>query len=279
MWKMFNYTKRNQICCKIFSIKNAQDELKSLYNEYNILKKIPYHGNIVYMHYNYTHPQISDDLTNIIHLKDQLLIFLALEHSDMTLTSYLKTKNLKETKDLGEIIYICFEIGEAMLHLYDHNIIHRNINFDNIILHLINDEYYPVITNFANAVIVLSEGNQKVCWKDSYIHPEDYTAPEVQQQISEGKTKINYSKQPSWEFGMLCKKIFHDWCGENEEGNEILNGSKMQIKDIYSNLLNPDPNERYSLEAYKTFRAIFQYVLGNKVDTRGINQGNYVEYD
>jgi len=91
------------------------------------------------------------------------------------------------------------EIASALNYLWTNKIVHRDLKLDDI---LISSDGYPLICDFGMAEFVDENGcleNQKTLGGNV-----NRLAPEI---LNSDLKLINYSKQPSWELGVICHEI------------------------------------------------------------------------
>jgi len=99
----------------------------------------------------------------------------------------------------NQFIWYCLEIANALNCLWNNRIVHCDLKLDDI---LISSNGYPLICDFGMAEFVDENGcleNQKTLGGNV-----SRLAPEI---LNSDLKLINYSKQPSWELGVLCHEI------------------------------------------------------------------------
>jgi len=162
---------------------------------------------------------------------------------------------------------ICRGIGEGLNFLYKLKVVHRDIKLHNI---FIDDNGCPIIYDFGMARYLDKNGNLILSDLDHPGGHYPHLAPEIlnsfKKQKEEGKKEIeiNYSKQPSFEFGVICYEILcgnvnpfgdyperFDYPIEVHFNRSIMDSIKVipaEIIDKISLLLKNDPNERHLIE-------------------------------
>jgi len=147
------------------------------------------------------------------------------------------------------------------------------MNLDNI---LIDEKGYPVICDFGKAAKLEDNFTLRISHLDTPGGNTSHLAPEILNTFKQQKKLkiidivIDYSKQPSFEFGVICYEIL---CGRPPlpdypvhydfnypiqiEFDRTYIDSKENIpegvKDKISRLLNNDPNERPLIEEIINF--------------------------
>jgi len=124
--------------------------------------------------------------------------FLVME-SHSSFKEFLLLSNTENSIHQKQLIWYCLEIATALSYLWDNKIVHRDLKLDDI---LISSDGYPIICDFGMAEFVDENGcleNQKTLGGNV-----NRLAPEV---LNSDLKLINYSKQPSWELGVICHEI------------------------------------------------------------------------
>jgi len=190
-------------------------------------------------------------------------LIVVLEHISNSLQFYLKESNLSMTKKLS----ICKGIGEGLNFLLQEKIIHRDMKLDNV---LIDENDCPIIIDFGMAVVVNENFTINLSFDDRPGGNQSHIAPEIlnsfKHQIEEPHKKeivIDYSKQPSFEFGVICFEIlcsihpFLEYPGGYSYPYEIEDPQFIdfvnepipnKIKEMIIKLLKNNPNERLTIE-------------------------------
>jgi len=135
--------------------------------------------------------------------------------------------------------------------------LHLDIRFENILVYGDNINIIPVITNFENSIKITTD-NYEYDWETSGKNiigrDSEFTAPEVRDQIDSSVNKINYSKQPSFTFGILCKKLFSDYPFDEididrSEDHKKINRAKLDdLREKIEKLILINPKDRILIE-------------------------------
>jgi len=126
-------------------------------------------------------------------------------------------------------------MGSAILFLWENKIVHRDIKLENF---LISSDGIPVLCDFGMAEFVDDLGFCRNS-PDSMGGNQAHLAPEVINQWKKDK-KPNYSKQPSWELGILCFELAtgeHPFGELYPTGEKFIRGSEVFVPEIATNLL------------------------------------------
>jgi len=249
-------------------------------NEYDILKQVPRHNNIVQLLTAYTCKPTTEmiskmepDMQQSVQMENdntkeksiRLTMFVILEYHSLHMKEYMKKQ--RPSLDVREILKICSQISVALNFLINHRIIHRDMKLDNILLACDNS---PVLCDFGMAIWIDERCLGRV---DVPGGNKSHTAPEVANEYDrlskatlENFYIINYAKQPSWELGVICYEIavgehpFMDYpvgCGQlpNLHVNdfdvsklEILNFPKVFISTLVG-LTHDDPCGRFPISS------------------------------
>ena len=227
--KTINKSKNENLIFDNLSIKNEIDVLKSL-----------------------SHPNIM-----------KIYEFYSNEESYFLVNEYIKygelSKRIKQTFSELQISVIIFQILKGLSYIHSHNIIHRDIKLENIMINdieniLINGKieqfYWIKIIDFGIAKFTSSNKKEKGMTGTLY-----YMAPEV--------IKQNYNyKCDIWSVGIILyilltgkypfdslvksriKTKIED--GEFDEENIKYKNSSKELKDLLKHLLNTNPTFRYN---------------------------------
>ena len=235
--------------------------------EADILKKLPYHPNIIFhIHHFYAQPtkmisyfRKDKDIQKRAQYVDKTSFCSVYKYYPSSLQKWMIEKR-KDCK-LVDIIRICYEISCGVLHLWNYGFIHRNLKLNNI---LIDDDGHIVITDFGLAVKVNMDGKALV---DSAGGNQFHLAPEVLGYND--PREIDYSKQPSFALGVLFHEIimgyhpFENYPLDYEKygrGTTLhvpaWNSCKMKmistlddrLIELIGNLLHSSPQRRTSLQ-------------------------------
>ena len=227
--KTINKSKNNNLILDNLTIKNEIEVLKSL-----------------------SHPNIM-----------KIYEFYSNEESYFLVNEYIKygelSKKIKQTFSELQISVIIFQILKGLNYIHSHNIIHRDIKLENIMISdieniLINGKiepfYWIKIIDFGIAKFTSSNKKEKGMTGTLY-----YMAPEVINQNYDYKCDI-------WSVGVILymlltgkypfdslvtsriKTKIED--GEFDKENIKYKNSSKELKDLLKHLLNVNPNFRYN---------------------------------
>jgi len=143
--------------------------------------------------------------------------------------------------------------------------LHLDIRFENILVFGENINIVPVISNFEHSIKMTE--NYEYDWGDNTIIGSDneFTAPEVKAQIESDVTKINYTKQPSYAFGILCKKLFSDYpfdvieIDRSEDHKKKTRAKLNDLREKIELLIHENPKVRILIEDALPAFEIFAY--------------------
>jgi len=186
------------------------------------------------------------------------------------LENYLRTHS--QILTIPKILKFCSQISVALEHLFKNHVVHRDIKLNNILL---SSNETPIICDFGEAILVDDNGTGQV---DSPGGNQKHIAPEVLNQFSRTTKShsylVDYSKQPSWELGVICYEIsvgdhpFGDYpIGHGDAPNLHVNNvdiSPLETRrypdlfiSILKGLLEDNPKNRISITA--AYEAFFNY--------------------
>jgi len=99
-----------------------------------------------------------------------------------------------------QVIWYCSEIANALLFLWKNNIVHCGLKLDDILL---SSDGYPIVCDLGSAIVV--DGSTGCAENVKVLGGNlSYLAPEV---LNSSLDKVNYTKQPSWELGVIIYEI------------------------------------------------------------------------
>ena len=111
---------------------------------------------------------------------------------------------------------MCWKIASAIEFLWNNKVVHRDMKLDNIVLSASNS---PILRDFGLSVFVNDGGTCKVDRPGgnlSHLAPEILNEFKKQHSNEQAIVEIDFSKQPSWELGLVCFEIA---CGEHPFGD------------------------------------------------------------
>jgi len=201
--------------------------------------------------------------TNVDRIRSSLIVVL--EHFPNNLRNFLQ--NGYNSFSISRLLSICKGIGEGLNHLFKQKIVHRDIKLENILI----DENVPVICDFGTALVI--EENNFTCiisdmdkpgGNTSHLSPEVLNSYQHQKRNKKREIEIDYSKQPSFEFGVICYEILfglthplQDYPAnfkyplQIEFDRTYLDSKEnipIEVRGAITNLLKHDPNERPLIE-------------------------------
>src|SRR3990167_3229308 len=259
---------------------------KSFEKEYQILKSLPFHPNIIPILREFTDrpPQEYIDLfpadVQSLAVKEvggetrmTLCILMPILES---FEEYLR----REFSRLGIKKKIAFisDVASALKFLFDYNVVHRDMKLNNL---LIDSAGRIILSDFGHALQTQDD-------KKMLIHPKEgmggnprRLAPEIKSinlRQSTDAIMVDYSKQPSFELGMIAFEVLFGKLPELSEFGETmdnayfnkicLTGSQHLISPFFGwiqSLLFEDPSKRVTLDfAIKQFNQIMKKLDAKK---------------
>jgi len=203
---------------------------------------------------------ISEQLTEINYRTKEKMVkktmIIILDYYEQNLDTFLKNSN---NIPMEKLLSICKGIGEGLNFLFQNKIVHRDLKLENI---LIDNHDCPIICDFGMSSFIDESGMGLVREPGGN---QSHLAPEVLNSFSHSSSEksINYLKQPSFEFGVICFEIlcgyypFENYPGFLKDEIKVDNvESKMEkFEDIpnsifytVTQLLRNDPNDRPLIE-------------------------------
>jgi len=254
----------------------------SIYNkfrkEYELLSMLDYHENIIQLLKIFIAPptqRILEELNqetrllvnefNILagEFSSRPTLFIAMEYYPTNLENYLKDNRTQ--LNMKELISICTKIGYGLDFLFNNNVVHRDIKLNKI---LMNEDGIPIICDFGYGFKFEEERGE---YRDISIKPIGgnlaHLAPEILNKYEHFKDTtpneifiiLDFLKQPSFEFGVICHEIlcdqhpFGDYPGNysfpiilnfNSSLISSIDGIPEDLITIITNLLQNDPHQR-----------------------------------
>lgn len=187
--------------------------------------------------------------------KDHRCVYIIMEYmSGGNLYDYIYSSGIYIfNEENAKIIFK--QILEAIEYLHSHNIVHRDIKLDNILMENLYDIHHIKIADLGLAIKILGEKNNTICGSLIYIAPEIISGSSV-------RTSIYGNKIDMWSAGIvlyiLLSKEPPFW---NEDESELLlsirkgrlefkepiwNTISNSAKDLVKNLLQVKPSYRLS---------------------------------
>ena len=168
---------------------------------------------------------------------------IVMELCDENLMTFLKRK--RETISINEIYNILIQLNNTFRNMSKHNIIHRNLKLENILIKYENSEktkYIVKITDYgvSKKIDFFSKGLTSIV--DSFY----CTAPEIIK-----REKYDY-KCDLWSLGIIIKMLYLEI--KERSNNKNLKDINKQVYDDLENLmkglLSKDPKNRLTWEEY-----------------------------
>jgi len=204
----------------LFNFGISTSKLQSRFeNEYLLLKEVPPHNNIVQLLTTFTDKPTTEMISKMHPDTQQLVqrenfvtkekrirqtMFVVFEYHPINMQEYMRQNSL----GVREILNFCSQISSALNFLFNHRIVHRDIKMDNI---LISSDNSPILCDFGMAIRIDERCLGRV---DVPGGNSNHVAPEVANEFfhrskssAEVFYVINYTKQPSWELGVICYEI------------------------------------------------------------------------
>lgn len=187
--------------------------------------------------------------------------------SNGTLRKFIQKENNIELNDTDKLIII-YGIASALQFLHSHEIIHRNLNLDSILL---DDEFHPKITDFQFSLNVSDKQEFTGCY--AYSAPETYN--------------LQYSKKSDvYSFAMIVYEILenksvYDGLPLYKIQYQTLNGNRPDFTDNFPEFYRRIIEQCWSSEA--TMRPSFDQIVNtlktnNDFITEKVDQNKFKEY-
>ncbi|GET02861.1 kinase-like domain-containing protein [Rhizophagus clarus] len=233
------------------SFNNNQKSVQKVVNEINLHKKVDLHPNILKF---YGIIKIEAD---VIHQMDSY--FLVLEYADSgTLESYLS--NHFDELDWKDKYRLAFQLASVVECLHECDIIHRDLNADNILVHQKNIK----LADFGLSKNIDEESSNSSTFF-AYIDPkflskeqnQNYELNEKSDVYSIGVLlwQISSGRQP---FNIESDDLAHDIIAGKRE--EIIDGTPIEYSNLYRECWKLEPNERPDMhKIVSTLREIISH--------------------
>ena len=255
------------VAAKVFFNYNTTSRVGQLKNEYQILSPLPLHVNIIpILHHFDARPttefsgRLPRDVYLPTHPNGQLVsTFCVILPLLGAFDKYLN-REFRNLTVLKKWMFIS-DIIDGLVFLFDNNIMHRDMKTNNL---MINSNGRIIISDFGFATKVSP---------DKFSIPDGirggnslHLAPEVKR--ADPTAPINFSKQPSYELGVLAHEIYFGIDCQNMSEEHMDNTyfgrlcpdathNKPQFFDWLRSLLISDPAKRLGLhDAARSFRAL-----------------------
>jgi len=129
--------------------------------------------------------------------------FVVMECHPWTMNKYLESKGSQLS--IKERLKFCEEIAAGLEFLWKHNLCHRDMKLENLLL---SSDNSVVICDFGLSTQVNENGLSRVSEAGGNCA---HLAPEIQNEFKIQEVQfpsvVNYSKQPQWELGTLCFEV------------------------------------------------------------------------
>lgn len=186
--RIYSVTKKNDIDSKLYILKEWKNEkrAKRFENEIDLIKKLPQHKNVIsIIDFNYD--------------QEHKCSYYVMDRADYNLEEYLNEKPISTYN----ILNIFLEILSGVQHIHKHNIIHRDIKPQNILM--FGD--VPMISDFGLSLFLLSD--TRLTSTQEAIGPRYYMAPELEDGKYDANNRADIYSLGKLLYYMLSKgKIF-----------------------------------------------------------------------
>ena len=182
--------------------------------EYNILKFLPHHRNIISILNDFDDrpteqmfEQFPEDLKPLVcHVngRRRKTRCIIMPFYEMNLRDYLRMNFTQLT--VKEKLNFIHDIACGLLFLFENGVVHRDMKLDNLLIDLQNDKKI-VICDFGYA-IEHTNGKYKYVSGGTIGGNQFHLAPEISVACGASSAILDYSKQPSFELGLLMHEIY-----------------------------------------------------------------------
>ena len=225
VYKSFDKKEKKNVALKLFNIENLkEEEINNLINQINKFKSIK----------NFYSIKILD------YFKDEINFYLVMELCDDNLNNYIK-KNGK-INDINKICKIIYQINQVLKEIKELNIIHQNLNLNNILINYTNEEK----TNFN---IKISDYNLDIN-KNSNKN-EKFKAPEIK-----NNDNIDY-KADFYSIGIILYFLINE---DFPKDLEKINNENKDLENLLKNILNADKIKRLEWNDYINHPLMIKYI-------------------
>ena len=198
----------------------TKEVLKNFYNnEFEILKSLPFHKNVIPI-LNEFHDRPTDPFFRLF--PDDLLLLASHPNKTRRMTTCILMPSFQcfanyfranfDKISLLEKFRFISEVLEGLVFLFEHDVVHLDMKLNNLLL---SSNGRIVICDFGSAKKLSPE---KKCFLPNYSSIGgnlEHLAPEIKSLANSVPAWIDYSKQPSFEVGMLAHEILF---GQTPEG-------------------------------------------------------------
>ena len=223
-----------------FMVKILANKAISETAEIELLKSLPPHPNVV---------QILHEFQSVVPPAFLDLLpreYVATENMNQRVQCYLLScfESLedylsREFKHLSvpQKLKLIVDVIEILRFLFDQNIVHRDLSLQNLLFDAATGNV--ILSNFRWAIRLTSEKTCTIA-ADGWIGGNtEHLAPELRRISTRSEVLVDYSKQPSFELGMLAHEIYF-----GKQPDEYTHGESMYLP--YFNNLCPDDSHKIS---------------------------------
>ena len=262
-------------------------------------------------------PDDSKQFVQHVNGKKRSCQVVVMPHYQLDLLQYFTQENRFASLSLFDKLLICYQLANALKFLFSNHIIHRDLKLNNILVHYSPshsrshrgdgddyDELQVVICDFGYAIKVNDDYKVKIARGDPLGGNVYHLAPEILSSSSSSSSpssslsspsltgssggqinnnnnyiEVDYSKQPTWEFGLLCFEIIFGYLPDHHrhpryDYQSLIDDAKDcdlyddQMNDEIARLLSPmlsfDAPDRLSFPAaYHSFIQFFSRFLSS----------------
>lgn len=226
-------------------------------------------------------------------------LFCVMKRYDMSLREYLT----RHTPPDHTSLLLLTQLLEAVLHINNHNVAHRDLKSDNILLSLAEGEQYPllVLTDFGCSVTTDSS-NMTVPFPSRESDPRQgnaaLMAPEVKTATPGLLRSVNFTHSDLWAVGALAYEIYgleNPFCGsqQNTLGNrpKYLDSATYKesqlprlpkcvpssVKHLIHDLLRRNPRNRPSVNIAATLCQLILWAPSKWLSRRALTLPTHTE--
>nr|7T4M_A Chain A, Serine/threonine-protein kinase PINK1, putative [Pediculus humanus corporis]7T4M_B Chain B, Serine/threonine-protein kinase PINK1, putative [Pediculus humanus corporis]7T4M_C Chain C, Serine/threonine-protein kinase PINK1, putative [Pediculus humanus corporis]7T4M_D Chain D, Serine/threonine-protein kinase PINK1, putative [Pediculus humanus corporis]7T4M_E Chain E, Serine/threonine-protein kinase PINK1, putative [Pediculus humanus corporis]7T4M_F Chain F, Serine/threonine-protein k len=197
-------------------------------------------------------------------------LFLVMKRYDCTLKEYLRDK----TPNMRSSILLLSQLLEAVAHMNIHNISHRDLKSDNILVDLSEGDAYPTIVITAFGCCLCDKQNGLVIPYRSEDQDKGgnraLMAPEIANAKPGTFSWLNYKKSDLWAVGAIAYEIFNidnpfydktmkllSKSYKEEDLPELPDTIPFIIRNLVSNMLSRSTNKRLDCDVAATVAQLY----------------------
>ena len=240
--------------------------LKMLFNtdidETSVLKSIPIHKNIIPIFGEFA-DRPSDAFFHHFTSDMQKLVSTMNDTRRMThciLMPFLSCFKMQQDFSIGLKLEFVSDILEGLCFLFEHNIVHLDMKLNHL---LVNATGRVVICDFGCAKALNAEKKAFISQGGLLGGNMEHLAPEIKIVNNRVPQWVDYSKQPSFELGMLAHEIIFGQTPRNTFGEEM--------SDQYFRSLCPNPAHNNG-KLFEWLKALLTKNKANRLDLKESKQ-------